>query len=517
MTGLPRERPYPLLGAAAAFAGAAAVALYVVRPLSVGPIGPDAAAPVVEFQRLVAGQQLEGYLSQTSKPLLTLVYGVARSATGDWRSVSLLAILSFALLVALAGLIAHRLGGPAAAGFAVAGLALAPQLLVDVTFAYGVSWALLGCAVAAIAVLAPRPRFAIAGTALALAALARPEILAVTALALGIVVLAQGVARTGRAGTPPAGAWQLGLGLLAILVLSVHDWLLTGDALFWANTAAANSEGQGNVRSLLEVIRFVGHHVLGIAPVLPLAALAVVDLAVRRRWMALFVVTIVPVAVALFFIASGARGTVISSRYLLPIDLGLVWAAGVGVGAIDAARVRHWWLRSVPGAPGRAWGTVALAGGLILAVAMAPSWPRTPHVRASVAAQRAKQANAARAFAAIAPALGTVPPWRGASPPADPRTLVLIPARLRAQGIVDLDLPLWAGTKLYPSLVDPAHGIPPPGTILYHDNRDDKPAPVWASVEVQRPTVVGSLRLVPLFVDARAGIWVLRVEAAPGG
>jgi hypothetical protein len=505
------------VGVAVLFLLVTAVGLWVVRPFTTGPIGPDAAAPVIEFERMVAGQRLEGYLSQTSKPLLTLVYGVARTVTGDWRSVSLLAILSFAAFVVCAVWLAHRLGGAAAAAFTATGLALFPALLRDVTFAYGVSWAMLACAVAGIAVTRRQPRFRLAGLALAVGALARPEVLSITAVGVVALGVAHALARTKRIAPPPAGSVLVVLGLLAIPVLSVHDWVLNGDALFWLNTAQANSAGEGTVRSLLGVVRFIARHELPLAPVAPFAALAVLDAAVRRQWMTVVVVAILPLSVAAFFIASGARGTVISARYLLPIDLGVVWAAGIGLASITVPRLRRWAHLTLPATHGRRWALAPVALGAALAVAMVPTWPRDGSMRSAVAIQQRKSANAARAFAAIAPAITPAPPWRGAPVVAQPRTLVLIPVRLRAQGVVDLDLPLWAGTQLFPRLVDPAKGLPPPGTIVYHDAIDDRPSPRWTSLEVEGPTVVGTLRLVPLFVDAKAGIWVLRIEAAPGG
>jgi hypothetical protein len=508
------------IGAAVGFAVAFAIGLAVVRPFTVGPIGPDAAAPVIEFQRLVAGERLEGYLSQTSKPLLTVVYGVARVATGDWRVVSLVAIGSFALFVALATVLAHRIGGLAAAGFVAVGLALSPPLLRDVTFAYGISWAGLATVVAGLAVLAPRPRYAVAGTALALGALARPEVLAVTAFAMAAVLAGQLAARTGRTSGPPRSAWLLGIGLAAIPILCVHDWALTGDPLFWATTAQANSVGLPTL-SLGRMIRFVWTHVLTLGPLLPLAAVGVVDLVARRRWGAAVVVSIVPVAVAAFFIASGARGTVISLRYLVPVDLGIVFAAGIGLGLLGI-RLYSWlpprFRSPITTSPARRLLLVVpVLAGALAAVVIAPFWPGDSHAQEALAAQRAKEENAARAFDVLRTVMGPVPPWQGQPPATSAGTVVLIPQRLRAQGIVDLGLPLWAGTKLIPELVRPEDGLPEPGTIVYHDSRDDSPDPAWSAIEVSEPTVVGKRLFVPLYVDAANGIWIVRVDDAPSG
>jgi len=513
---LPAEGTRAILGAAV-FLGTTAIALYVVRPFAVGPIGPDAAAPVIEFQRLLAGQQLEGYLTQTSKPLLTLVYGIGRMTTGDWRAVSVFAILSFSLFVTLATWLAHRIAGLAPASFVAIALALNPVLLRDVTFAYGVSWALLACAVAGIAVVRERPRFGVAGVALAVGALARPEILAVTVVALGFVAAGHVAGRLRHGGSPPPGAWLVGLGLLAIPVLMVHDFALRGDPLWWANAAETNSVGQ-HVRGLLGMVRFVARHVLGLWPILPLAGLAMLDLTLRRRWIALVVVGVVPVAVTAFFIASGARGTVISVRYLIPIDLGLIFAAGIGLGSVmDLPRVRALARRSWPAAWARPLALVAL--GALVAGTLAPSWLTARYIRNTVATQIAREANASRAFAALGPAIAPVPAWRGPgrSAPAVVVRPVLLPWSLRARGIVDLDLPLWDGIKAYPSMVDPGKGLPAPGSFLYHERLVDGSSGAWRQVEVDRPTVVGRLLLTPILVDEAAGIWVLRVDAAPTG
>jgi hypothetical protein len=199
---------------------------------------------------------------------------------------------------------------------------------------------------------------------------------------------------------------------------------------------------------------------------------------------------------------------------LLPIDLGLVFAAGIGLGALDVPSIRQAVLR-VSRSRRVAVGAAVLAGAA-LAMGLAPSWPRDATVRASVVNQRTKEQNAATAFAELKGFIGPVPAWRGVATPAGAGPLVLIPPRLRAQGIVDLDLPLWAGVKSSAGMIALSKGLPAAGTIVYHDTTDDKPSAAWAQVEVSVPTVVGNLRVVPLFVNAKAGIWIVRIEAAGG-
>jgi hypothetical protein len=226
------------------------------------------------------------------------------------------------------------------------------------------------------------------------------------------------------------------------------------------------------------------------------------------------IVAIVPLAVALFFIASGARGTAISARYLLPVDLGVVFAAGAGLGVVDLPAVRRrvrrlpWSRRAAPG--------LAILLGAVVALALAPSWPRAGAVRASVNEQIRTVTNAGVAFPILGRELGPVPAWRGVPAPAAARELVLIPRSLRAQGIVDLDLPLWAGAHSIAGRIAPDRGLPAPGTLVYHDRLSDPRSRRWTQLEVTAPTVIGRLRFVPVYADTDAGIWILRVEAAGG-
>jgi hypothetical protein len=494
---------------------AVAIGIAVVRPFSAPPIGPDAAAPVIEWQRLLAGQRLEGYLSQTSKPLLTVIYGIAHGM-GGWTAVSLLAILSYALFASLASVLAWRTAGArvpglAAAGFAGAGLILSPVLLTDVGFAYGVSWAMLACTIAGLAVTQTPRRFGVAGVALAAGVLARPEVLAVIALALAVIGAAVVMARLRGVAGPPRSAWLLAIGFAAIPILCLHDWALTGDALFWLNAAQDNTAVHGTVRSLAGMIKFVARDVLHLGLPLVLATFAAVVLVLRRRPVELVVISVVPVAVAAFYIASGARGTSISVRYLMPIDLGLVLAAGVGLGLlVDEAGRRITTRRPIR--TGVAAPAAAVLGAAI-AVLLAPVWPL--HDIGPLRTQQASTANAERAFAELARVMPPVPSWRGQPVPSDAGTIVLLPRRLRAQAVVDLGLPLWASNKSSARLVALKNGKVAPGTIVYHDAHADLSRPAWRALEVSEPTKVGTRLVVPLYTDPAAGIWIVRADAAP--
>ncbi|HTS14732.1 MAG TPA: hypothetical protein VMH24_03635, partial [Candidatus Sulfotelmatobacter sp.] len=100
----------------------AAIGLAVVQPFSTGPVGFDSASSVVYFQRLLAGQRLEAFVTTTPKPLLTAIYGLLYSLVPDWRVLSFATIGAFSLGVALVSRLALRVAGPAAAAFVVVGL-----------------------------------------------------------------------------------------------------------------------------------------------------------------------------------------------------------------------------------------------------------------------------------------------------------------------------------------------------------------------------------------------------------
>ena len=173
-----------------------------------------------------------------------------------------------------------------------------------------------------------------------------------------------------------------------------HDGFLFGDPLFWAKTAQINSEGR-NVRGLAAMIGWMWQHFLGQAALLPLAGAAVFVLVSRRRWQLAVGLAGVIVGITAFFIVSGARGTFLSSRYLVPIDLGLLFAAAIGVSALDVPAIRRWAGRRIRPSVRRV--LMPIVGGLAVALAIAPMWPLDPSVRASVVnAGRAACQRAAR-------------------------------------------------------------------------------------------------------------------------
>jgi hypothetical protein len=263
------------------------------------------------------------------------------------------------------------------------------------------------------------------------------------------------------------------------------------------------------------MVRFVGAHLLAAGPLIPLAVLGVVQLVRRRNRPLLAGFTAMVVGMSLFWIVVGARGTVVVIRYLDLIDLTVVLLAGLGLGAIDVEPVRSWVSeiarrRGLPRASVAA-GAVVLAGAA--ALFLAPIWLGQSDVRKSVMTQVRLHANAQRALAAIRAELRSNPALQGQiTSAAAGGPVVVIPVRLRAQAVLDLDLPLAVVVKAFGNELDLAAGRPATGSIIYHDRLDDSETAVFTRLEVDAPTNVGAVRLVPLLVDRAAGFWVLRVD-----
>ena len=211
----PRRVSTSALLGLAVFALSTGLAIWATRPWLVGAVGSDAASSVLYFDRLAAGVRLERFLGTTPKPFLTLVYGSLHAAFDDWRPISWLVVAVYGLGIAAAAVLARRLSRSLAGGvFAAFALTASSGLLLDASLAYTVSWSLLLWSSAGLAASADRPRYGLAGVALLIAGLIRPETLLICALA-GIVLGARAMAaRAGRGSAPPRAAWLVLLGLL---------------------------------------------------------------------------------------------------------------------------------------------------------------------------------------------------------------------------------------------------------------------------------------------------------------
>jgi hypothetical protein len=503
-------RGFALLGGL--FLAAATFAFVLVRPIGSASIGPDAAAPVIHFQHIVAGHHLEDYVAQTPKPLLTLIYGLLYSATHDWRPIAWASIAAFAMCVVLGGVLGHRIGGLVGGAFVAVGFAISAALLADMAYAYAVCWALLGWLVAGLAVTSERPRYGLAGLALMFATLARLETLIVLVLAAGSLVLAEIVARRSDRPRPERRAYLVLLGFLAVPVMLVHDLLLTGDPLFWAKIAELNSIGASGIRGPLQIIIWLAAHLAGEAPLLPLAALGAFVLIRRRRWALVAGLLAFGPGIAAFLVYLGARHIFVSARYADAIDLALLFTAGIGLGAIDLPVVRRQLRRSFPVYRRRF--VVPLLAGALAGLAFAPIGLLDATVRNTILTQVRLHANEQRAMAVIKAELASpsacLTAARASGVPV--RSMVIVPAHVRVQAVVDLDLPLKQVAR--PSGITAVAGVPVAGQIVYHDRLDDPTGKRYTIYEIDHPVTLGDVRLVPLLADAKRSFWVVRVDQA---
>jgi hypothetical protein len=499
---------------------AVASALAVVQPFAAGPVSYDVGSSVIHFLRLIHGQRLEAFISTTPKPLLTVIDGGLYALTGDWRAISLAAIAAFGAAVALATWLAARVAGPVAAAFAAVALVAAPSVAGELVIASAVPFAMVGWAAAGLAVTAPRPRYVLAGVALALGSLARLETLVLVGVAAGTLVgLWLASRRDARAGVP-CGAWWILLGLTALPVMLVHDWLLTGDPMFWASVATRYSEGVGAATLMhpAALAHFLAHRYLGLIAFVVLAAIGGLSLLQRRRWAtAVGLAALGPGIVAFLFFLS-ARGTFVATRYAVPVDLAVLFAAAIGtarvaeeIGRVIAAR----WPHLTP-TDGRARSRLA-AGAAVLAalLAVACGWP--PALVAATTATAARDARqlAANERAAVPVLRTALARLQGshdvAAGPGERPLVLLVPVPMRTLLASDLDVPL---TRL--GSTSPGGLAPPPGSLaktalIVHSRVGDARDPAYAELEVATVTTIGGQTLTPLLVDATDGLWIYAV------
>jgi hypothetical protein len=507
----------------AGFAIALGVGFELVRPFTAGPVGFDSASSVIHFERITAGRHLESFVTGTPKPFLTVVYGLLYALTGDWRAISWATIGAFAVCVVLGARFAWRIAGPVAGLFAFVALLGSRTLLADVIISYAVPWALVWCLIAGLEATSPRPRPWIVGMALAVAALARLEVLVIVAIGLLAVLVA---CRPLRRTAPPASLrwWLLGLGLLALPVMLLHDWLLTGDPLFWVSVSQRYSEASPDaVMTPLELLRATVHRYGGM-PVLTLLALAGFVVLLRRRaWVPLVAVIAASAGIAAFLELLAIRGTYVSTRYFAAIDLGLIFAAAAGAaGVVDAGR----WLLARSGRRGRGetsaragWAIAAAAAVAAVALALAAIWPvasLSTSFRSVAQTQLAIAENADRVLPAVASELSGIPGAGTFPPPDAPMAddpgdmILLVPPLERPRFAVDLDLPLTQVSSAPLAWLQPGDAFLPYGDVIVHDTLAER-VHAYDVLEVDQPATVGAVTLEPVVADAVNGIWVLRI------
>jgi hypothetical protein len=495
------------------FAGVVALGLELVRPFGTAPIAFDTAASVLHFERIVSGRHLEAFLTTTPKPLLTVVFGLLYTASGDWRPISWATIAAFAAAIAIAASVARRLDGWGAAAFTAVGLATSRGLWGDVGLSLATAWAMLGLAVAAMAMTGRQPRYAVASVAILCAGLARVEalVLVPTALlAIGWLVLSRPADRH-----PHRASWLVVIiPALALPVMVLHDWLLTGNPLFWTEVAARYSAAvRAPILSPAGMIGALATHGLAEVGILGLAIVGIVVLALgRSRVLALgLAATCLGVAALLMLLA--VSHLYVPDRYFLLIDAGLIVAAGFGAGAVfrgtalllDRAR-------GIPLAPMAR----TMAGGAVgIGLAVMLGWPPatlSSQVRSSIR----NQGTLADHFATVLPAIRAELASEHAVGVGGPKSVILlnVPVPLLPRAVVDTGLSLSQVAVTPTATVDLGNGVPEIGQMLFHDRLGDISSSGLRSIEVSSPTPEAGVVVRPLAVDPAAGYWLVTI--APG-
>ena len=509
------ERRNGLSLAAAGAAAALAVGFELVRPVVSGPVGFDTAASVIHFQRITSGRHLEAFITATPKPLLTLVDGVLFALTGDWRAISVSSIVLLAVAVVLGGWLGWRLAGPFGGFVTAVGLLASRSLLSDVAISYATPLALVLWLVAGLAVTASPRRYGLAGVALGLATLARLETIVV--LGLAAVVLAALEVDARRRGAPgPGRAWLVLVGLLAMPVLLLHDWLLTGDPLFWMSVSAHYSAAApDSVLAPFDLVRVMVPRYLAMPVATVFAAIGLLDLARRRGWPSFVGLLGLTAGVAAFLVLLAVRHTYVSNRYFFTIDVALVVAAGVGAGA--AVRWLQGRLRP-PSTASAPRGMALVALGLALAIGVAISWPPasvSTSLRSLARSQLLAAEHADRALPVVSCLLDAIPDSRSLPTDASlerPRAggaILVVPTLERPRFAVDAGLPLDRVGGTGAAALVAGDGFLPDGRIVVHDATVDLPVEAFRVLEVTQPTAVGGLTIVPVLADPTAGLWVL--------
>ncbi len=499
---------------------AAAIAAEKIRPWAAGQVGYDSAASVLYFDRIISGRQLESFVSATPKALLTVVYGLLHSLTGDWRPISALAVLVFGINVALAAVLARRLAGPVAAGFAAVGFIGSVALLEDASAAYAVGWAVLGWLVAGLALTSERPRYAVAAIALMLAGLARFETLLLAGTAAILIVGGMALSRRWPALRPPHGSWILLLSLGALPLQMLHDWLLTGDA-FWAEGVPAIVSQSIATAGPFEILRTIIYHNVSMGPLVILAAIGAIRIVIDRRWSIAVGLAVIGPGIWAFLLFLAYRHIYFSARYLYPGDIAVLFTAAVGIASVRVPVLET--LRIPPGMARRGL-TLApramlalLAGGVMALALVKPYAPLDRALGTKIHDNLALFENEAAVLPALRSAVGGIPgvrDWPAAASPllrVGQGTILLVPVLLGPRMSVDLNMPLSRISAIGTPKTDGTN--PSVGQFVYHDPRNDLPAAEYKFLEVPAATTIGAIRLVPVEVNATRRYWLLRVDA----
>lgn len=500
---------------------AAVIAFVAIQAWLAGTNDPDSMASILYFQRLTAGQHLEVTVLTTPKPILTLVYGLTWNLAHDWRTVVWETIAIHGVSVALAVVLAGRLAGAAAAAFVAVVFIGSSSELAEVAQANSLPWAVAGWLIAGVAVASRPPRFGIAGTALLIAGLARIETwLIMVAATLVLASLAVPAVRSRKPTAPNIRAMlPLMLGWIAVPIQLAHDLLLAGDPLYWLGVPREYTTLVTPDLQPVGALHFaltVADRLAAMPIVTLLAAAGVVYLVAARRIAMLIGLAGLVVGGFALLGSLAVRGTYISERYYEGPMLGILFAAGIGVGATVAFIMR----RTAGSLSNAAVQTAGAGGAIVLGVVLCVPGPLTPELHQRFELQHAASANLetvtprlSQIMASVqGPAPSSVPLAEGITVVDPQLASMYVPRPLSHRVAIELELPLTRlGDGTVASRLAPADLILVPGQFVYHDANVDVPEEWFAPFEIETESLLGELRLVPLDYESEE-YWLVAVE-----
>jgi hypothetical protein len=465
----------------------------LVRLPGPATLDPDEHAAVLYLDRLVSGERLEEPLLSSSKPLLTVVHGLAWRAAHDWRLLEAVTVAVFALAVVCLARAAGRLGGLPAAAATVVAVAGSGPLVLQAARGNSTVFAIAGWSVALDALTRGRgpgergPAWGLAAGALFLAGLARAEswLLLPLAAAYGLLAWRRGERR----------AAVLVLPLAAPLLWLAHDWFLTGDPLFAVRVPGRYSDivSGRQVVPPADWLAVVARRYAADPLLLALAAVGTVWLWRRRAWVWLAGLGAAGLGVLTLLGLQAWQGTYISWRYFDPADLALRLAAALGAAALAtwaAGRLRR-----------GSGGVAVLAAGLLAGAACWPLVPADPVVDSTLDRDTRLSANTATAIDALGPVA------------AEPGTVLVVSGPQRLRVAVELGLPLDRVRDLFlAGRTAPLDRALAGSDAVFHDADGDRPPERFAPLSTTTPVRVGEVELVPLRTDPGRGLYVHRVE-----
>jgi hypothetical protein len=522
-------------------AAAAAVLWLIVSPLSGVRADTDAAATVMYFERIVNGRHLEALVPTTPKPLLTVVYGLAWNASGDWRSLTILTLVVAALAVGMAARLAGRIGGAPAAAIVVVGMLAWPDFQLEVAHANSFVWGLALWLLAGLLMTGDRPRPWLAGAVLILAGLARTETvwLVGAALAWAAWLTARAVHR--RRQPDLRLALPLLIGALFVPLACLHDWLLTGQPLYWLAVPAAYTVlAYPDLASAspLATLHRESYHYQSAIPLLVLAAVGVVWLALSRWRGIAFALVCLAAGVLLTLVVLAWRAVYISPRYYEEADAVVLMFAAVGGGWVVGWLLdRGTAMLGRAGAPAAASRAeepslarrpartlAAVAASLLLTfgvvVVEVPQGTISPTTDTSAAAYTDVASALPYLRPILAEASGGTTVLAGVSyPVVDLRSCqVFVPRHFIPTISVETGAPITALGDNWLAFRNGDYSILKPGDWVLHVALDDGIAGVWSPFETSAPRELNaggrSLVVVPVVAQPRKGLWLLRIEAA---